>query len=93
MMSAAVTSAGASDRDMRNRSAFSGMTHGDMAGGVKDALVRENPTRDSEILGRDGCCGHVHAHFHGITETWIAPGAPSPPTDLIAKSTSASPNR
>ncbi len=24
------------------------------------------------------------AHFQGYTETWMAPGAPSPPTDLMA---------
>ena len=23
-------------------------------------------------------------HFHGMTDTWMAPGAPCPPTDLMA---------
>ena len=32
-------------------------------------------------------------HSQGSTETWIAPGAPCPPTDLMARSTCASPNR
>ena len=27
---------------------------------------------------------HVRFHVQGSTETWMAPGAPSPPTDLMA---------
>ena len=51
------------------------MTHRDVASRIEHALVREDPTRGREIF-----CDY----FHGITDTWIAPGAPSPPTDLIA---------
>ena len=40
------------------------------------ALSRADLTR--------GVFGICIRYFHGITDTWIAPGAPSPPTDLMA---------
>ncbi len=43
---------------------------------VEHALVCQDAAGDRELL--------EYRYFHGITDTWIAPGAPSPPTDLIA---------
>ena len=51
------------------------VAHRYVTGRIEHALVGEDATRRREI---------VTIYFHGITDTWIAPGAPSPPTDLIA---------
>jgi hypothetical protein len=53
-----------------------------VSGCIEHALIRKDPTRCCKVL-KDGP-SKLGPYFHGITETWIAPGAPSPPTDLIA---------
>lgn len=52
------------------------MAHRHVTRRIEHALVRENAARRREVL--------EYRYFHGITDTWMAPGAPSPPTDLIA---------
>ena len=54
---------------------MAGVTHRHVAGRVEDSQVRQDATGRGEIF---------EGYFHGITDTWIAPGAPSPPTDLMA---------
>ena len=56
MMSPGVTSAGASDRDMRNRSARAGCR-------IEDPLVRQNAARRRQIV-EDG-----PGYFHGMMDT------------------------
>ena len=63
MMSSAVTSAGASDRDIRNRSGLRGVPHRDVPRRIEDTLVGENAARGREVLERR--C----VYFHGITDT------------------------
>ena len=45
---------------------------------VEYTLIREDAAGGREILQNGP------SYLHGITDTWIAPAAPSPPTDLIA---------
>src|SRR5437667_145323 len=48
------------------------------------------PTRPTRLCSRALCLTRAPAgkpdktHFHGMTDTWMAPGAPCPPTDLMA---------
>ena len=56
-----------------------GVAHRHVTGRIEHSLVGEDATRRGEIVAI-----YLSIYFHGITETWIAPGAPSPPTDLIA---------
>ena len=62
------------------------MPHRHVSSGVEHALVGENAAGGSEIVEDGRGYGHdsVLRYCHGITDTWMAPGAPSPPTDLIA---------
>ena len=48
-----------------------------MAAVVDELRVREHADGVDES-------GDYAVALHGITDTWIAPGAPWPPTDLIA---------
>ena len=64
MMSSAVTSCGASERDIRKRSGWPGWRMRDVAGGVEHALVGEDAARRREIFQRgaiDGAAGRAHA--------------------------------
>ena len=49
-MSAAVTSAGPSERDIRKRFGLPGMTDAHVAVGVDDAFHRQNAVGDGEVL-------------------------------------------
>src|SRR5437762_3065025 len=59
-----------------------------------EADLRPNAGRiasGNDDLG--SCARHGDAYSHGISEAWITSGTPSPPTDLMARSTSFNPNR
>ena len=62
------------------------VAHRHVTGRVKHTLISQDPARRGDV-------GALVAQAHGRTETWMAPGAPSPPTDLIAQSTSRRPKR
>jgi len=49
---------------------------------IDDLRGREHADGVGELLF--DLLGMPRAHRHGMTVTWIAPGAPWPPTDLIA---------
>ena len=52
MMSSAVISCGASERDIRKRFGMAGMAHGDVAGGIEHALVGQDAARRREVFQR-----------------------------------------
>src|SRR5262249_57453367 len=43
-------------------------------------------------LGLTGRASRTRGYSHGMSEAWITSGTPWPPTDLMARSTSLSPN-
>ncbi len=53
-----------------------------------------NPLRPASTRADNvSCPPGGSAHVHGMSEAWITSGTPSPPTDLMARSTSLSPKR
>src|SRR4051812_34720496 len=48
---------------------------------------------DAADLCAEGRRKRYDLYSHGMSEAWITSGTPCPPTDLMARSTSLSPNR
>ncbi len=65
---------------------MAGMPHRHVAGGIEHPLIGEDAAGRREVLEHRAFdrAARTRRYFHGITETWMAPGAPCPPTDLIA---------